>query len=64
MVDNQQIVGNEQIGYPQFLLQILKHVDDLCLNGNVQCTDRFIADNKLRIDRQRPGYADSLSLAA
>ncbi len=55
---------DEQVGQPHLLLQILKHVDDLCLNGNVQCRDRLVADDKLRVHSQCTGNADALTLTA
>ena len=61
---HQQIMGNEQIGQTHLILQLVKHIDDLCLNGHVQCGHRLIADHKLGLHRQRPGNADTLPLTA
>ena len=36
MLDNRQIVCDENIGELQFLLQVLKEIEDLCLNGHIQ----------------------------
>lgn len=36
VMHNQEIMGNEEIGYPQFLLKVFKHIKHLCLNGNIQ----------------------------
>ena len=64
MTHHQQVVGNEQIGQSQPFLQVVKHVDNLCLNGHVQGRYRFVANNELRIHRQCPGNADTLPLTA
>lgn len=49
---------------PSFSWQLLKHVDDLRLNGNVQRGDRLVADDELRLYRQCAGDADTLTLTA
>ena len=36
MFDHGEVMGYEQIGYPQFLLDILQKVDDLRLDGHVK----------------------------
>ena len=63
-MDNQQVMGNEQIGNAQLLLQLFKHVDDLCLNGNIQCTDCFVTDDKSWIGGKCSRNTDTLSLTA
>ena len=63
-MDNQQVMGNEQIGNSQLLLQLLKHVNHLCLNGNIQCTDCFVTDDKSRISGKGSCDTDTLSLTA
>src|SRR5262245_37970059 len=64
MLDHCQAVGDEQVGQPKFVLQILKQVDYLGLDRHVEGRDRLIADDKLRLDRQRTGYTDALALPA
>ena len=64
MLDNPQIMGNEHIRQVEFLFDVLHQVDDLSLNGHVQGADRFIADHKFRIQRNRPGNSHTLPLAA
>ena len=36
MLHRGKVMCNEQIGQPHLLLQIFKHIDDLCLDGHVQ----------------------------
>ena len=64
VVDHQQVVGDEQVGDSELLLEFFEHVDDLCLDGNVQGGYRLIADDEGRVDRQSAGNADPLSLSA
>jgi hypothetical protein len=62
--NDRQIVGDEEQGEPELVLQIPEQVQDLCLDGNVQCADGFIADQELGTQSDGAGDADSLSLAA
>ena len=64
MTNYQKIVGNKQIGQTQLLLQVVKHIDNLSLDGNVQCRNRFVTDDELRVNCQRTGNADTLPLTA
>ena len=64
MVNHQQIVGNKEVGHAQLFLKVLKHIDDLGLNGNVQRGNRLVTDDKLGVHRQSAGNADALALAA
>ena len=64
VLDHAQIVCDEQIGEMKFILQIHKNVQDLSLNGHIQSRYRLICYDKFRLDRQRPGYADALTLTA
>ena len=49
---------------PNCALQVLQQVDDLRLDRDVERGDRLVADDQLGIDRERPGDADALALAA
>ena len=62
--DHGQIVRNKQIGQPHLPLQTDKQIYYLCLNGNIQSGNRFIAYNELRFQSQSPGNADTLSLSS
>ena len=64
VLDNAQVVGDEQVGQPHLLLQVLKHVDDLRLDRNVQRGDRLVADDELGVHSQGAGDADALALTA
>ncbi len=51
VVDHGEIVRDEEIGEPEFLLQILQQIDDLRLDRHVERGDRLVADDELRLDR-------------
>ena len=59
-----QVVSDEQIGELEFLLQRLEQRDDLRLGAHVEGRDRLVADDEIRIDRQRPGNDHALALPA
>src|SRR5713226_8844074 len=54
---------DEELGELELALKILEQVDDLRLNRDVQRRDRLVADDQLRIERQRPRDSDALPLA-
>ena len=64
VLDHAQVMGDEQVGQAHFLLQVLEHIHDLCLNGHVQCGDRLVTDDELGVHSQCTGNAHALTLAA
>src|SRR6266404_7957342 len=64
VLDHRKIVGDEHIRELQPLLQVHEQIDDLGLDRNVERGNRLVADDEPRLDRQRAGDADPLSLAA
>ena len=64
MADNSQVMRHKNVGKAQFFLQVSKQVDDLRLDGNVQGRNRLVADDQLRVARQRAGNTQALTLAA
>ena len=49
---------------PHPRLQVAEQVDDLGLDRHVERGDAFVGDDQPRVDRQRPGDAGALALAA
>ena len=49
MFDNCKVMGDKQVRQSQFRLKFLKQVDDLRLNRDIECRDRLIADDQIRI---------------
>ena len=64
VLDHRQVVRDEQVGEAELLLQVLEQVDDLRLDRHVERRDRLVADDQLRLDRERARDADALALAA
>ena len=64
MLYHAKIVCDKEIADALFFLNILQKVDDLCLDGNVERRNRFVADDKVWFKCQRSRNSDSLSLAA
>ena len=62
--NHRQVVGDEQIGQIPLLLQLGQQVQNLRTDGNVQRGDRLVGNDEVRFHDQRPGNADSLTLAA
>ena len=57
-------MGNEKIGQSHLFLQIHKKIDDLCLDRNIECGDRLIENDELRLHGKRTRDTDSLALSA
>ena len=61
---DRQVVGDEQVGQAELLLEVLQQVDHLRLDRHVERRDRLVADDDLRAQRERAGDPDALALAA
>src|SRR2546421_12823571 len=64
MLYDGKVVRDEQVRQAALLLQVPKQIDDLRLNGNIECAHRLIAYDQLRLDGQRARNADALTLPA
>ena len=64
VANHSQIVTDEKVCEPQLFLQVFQQVDYLGLNRYIECRYRLIADNELRIKRQRTGDSNPLALTA
>ena len=64
VLDDREVVGDEQVGQSELILQVLEQVDDLGLNRHVQRRDRLVRDDEVWVGGQRAGDADALPLAA
>ena len=64
MLDDGEVVGNEEVGETELVLQVHEEVHDLGLNGDVEGADRLVADDEFGFDGEGPGDADPLALAA
>src|SRR3546814_3145540 len=64
MPDHAQVVGYQQEGEVQSVLQVHEKVHDLGLDGNVESGERLVGHDEAGLERDRPGDADALPLAA
>ena len=55
---------DEDVGQVELALEILQQVEDLRLHRDVERRDRLVADDQLRLERERARDADPLALAA
>src|SRR5205814_3384921 len=63
MLDDREAMRDEEVGQPEFGLQILQEINDLSLHGNVESRYWLVGDNQFRIQCERAGDADALQLA-
>ena len=54
-------MGDVDDGHAQFFLQIADELQDLRLDGHIQCGGRLIADQDLRVAGHRNGDDDALA---
>ena len=64
MAHDAQVVGDEQVGQAEVVLQVVEQVDDLGLDRDVESRDRLVEDDQLRLEREGAGDADPLALTA
>ncbi len=64
VADDADVVGDEDVGEAELLLEVVEQVDDLSADRDVEGGDRLVGDDQLRVQRQRPGDPDPLPLAA
>ena len=62
--NDRKVMSDEQIGRSALTLELFEQVQNLCTDGNVQCGDRFVCNNKLGIHDHCPCKTDSLTLSA
>ena len=62
--DDAEVMGDKNICQVKLLPQAAEEVDDLCLDRNVQCGYRLVADDDLRLHGEGAGNVHTLSLAA
>ncbi len=64
VADHGQVVRDEDVGEAELALEVLQQVQDLRLHRDVERRDRLVADDQLRLERERARDADPLALAA
>ena len=63
VLDDGEVLGDEEVGEPQLLLEIVEQVEDLALDRDVERRDRLVAHDEVRVEREGTGDADALALA-
>ena len=64
LVHHADVVGDQDVSEPQFLLKIDEQVQDLRLDGDVERRRGLVADEDRRPRDQGAGNGDALALAA
>ena len=64
MADGGEVVGDEQVGEPEVVLELVEEVEDAGLDGDVEGADRLVEDDEVGLQGERAGDADPLALAA
>ena len=64
VADDGEIVGDEDVGEVELLLQVDEQVEHLRLDRDVERGDRLVRDDELRLQHERAGEPDALPLAA
>ena len=59
-----EVVRDEDVGQAELPLEVLEEIEDLRLHGDVERRDRLVAEDELRVHRERARDADPLPLAA
>jgi hypothetical protein len=61
--DDREVVRDEEVRELEVLLQLLHQVDDLRLDRDVERRHRLVADDEVRVERQRAREPDALPLS-
>src|SRR5205823_9031331 len=64
VLDDREVVADEQVGQVEVALEVEEEVQDLALDRDIERGNGFVADDEVRRERERPGHADPLALAA
>ena len=64
MLNDAEIMTDEQVGEPEFLLQILQQVQHLRPHRHIERRHRLITDDQFRTRREGTSDGDALALAA
>ena len=62
VLDDADVARNEEERDANLALQLAQQVQDLRLHRHIERLSRLVADDQLRLHRQRPGNGDALTL--
>lgn len=60
--DHRKVVCNEKVGKVKLFLKVLKKIDNLRLDGDVERRDRLIGHDQLRVESEGTCNPDPLTL--
>ena len=64
VLDDREVVADEEVRQVEVAAQVEQQVQDLALDRHVERRHRLVADDEVRLEREGPGDADALALAA
>ena len=64
VADDREVVGDEDVGEVELLLEVDEQVEHLRLDRDVERRDGLVGDDELRLQHERAREADALPLAA
>ena len=62
VTDHGKVVADKQVCQAKLFLKVFQKVNNLRLNGHIQCRNRLVTNNKLWFQRKRAGNTDTLAL--
>ena len=62
--DDGEVVGDDQVGEPEPLLEVGEQVEHLRLHRHVERRHRLVGDQQVRLEREGARDADALALTA
>ena len=64
VTDHGEIVGDEDVGQVELVLDVLEQIDHLGLHRHIEGGHRLVTDDDARVEGQGPGHPDPLPLPA
>ena len=62
--DDAEVVSDEHVGVAGLALMVFEQIENLGLDGNVECRDGLIGDDEVRVGGERARERDPLLLTA
>jgi hypothetical protein len=63
LAHDREVVRDEQVAEPELVAKRVEQVEDLRLDRDVEGRDRLVADEELRLQRERAGNGDALAFS-
>ena len=62
-MDDREVMGDKEVGEAKIILKVIKEVDDLRLDRDIEGRNWLITDDELWFKGKGPGDADPLALS-